>query len=129
MPALVCRALIAALCLPLAAFFGFVGWYKAFASLAELASHNAFTVHLPVWLGKALGWFEMAGGLTLLTGAITTRAHRAMQGFALALAVEQVGSSLIHWRYGETGMIGQNGLLIAMLLAVAWLARAKKVPA
>ncbi|WP_140420618.1 hypothetical protein [Novosphingobium sp. B 225] len=123
MPPAVCRALIAALCLPLAAFFGFVGWYKAFATLADLAAHNAFTIHLPVLLGKALGWFEMAGALVLVLGSIFGRLRRTQISFALALAAEQIVSSLIHWRHGELGMIGQNSLLIAALLAIALLGR------
>ncbi len=114
---------LALLALPLAAFFGFVGWYKAFATLAQLAQHNAFTVHLPVWLGKGLGWFEMAGALALVAGTVTRRAGRAQLGFALALAIEQIVSSLIHWRFGETSMLAQNGLLIAMLIAIVALER------
>lgn len=123
MPPAVCRALIAALCLPLAAFFGFVGWYKAFAPLAELAAHNAYTVHLPVLLGRALGWFEMAGALALALGLLLLRLILAQRMFALALAAEQIGSTWIHWHHGELGMIAQNSLLIAALATIYLLGR------
>lgn len=117
------RVLIALLALPLAAFFGFVGWYKAFAPLTELAQHNAFTAHLPVLLGKAFGWLEMAGALALVVGLVQAAARRWQILFALWLAFEQVVSSIIHLQHGEQAMLPQNGLLVVMLLAIAALAR------
>lgn len=104
----------------LAAFFAFVGYYKAFASLEELARHSAFTTYLPIILGKAFGWFEMTAAVVLLVGSLWNPARRAHAIAALLLAVEQVFSSWIHWVHGEMGMIGQNTVLIVVLLALAW---------
>ena len=118
--------LMAVLALPLAAFFGFVGYYKAFAPIEELARHSAFTVHLPVLLGKALGWLEMAGALALLSG-LAIRAARPVQGaFAWALAAEQVVSSIIHLQHDEAAMLPQNGVIIVMLVGIALLGREKR---
>jgi uncharacterized membrane protein YphA (DoxX/SURF4 family) len=118
--------LMAVLALPLAAFFGFVGYYKAFAPIEELARHSAFTVHLPVLLGKALGWLEMAGALALLAG-LAIRAARPVQGaFAWALAAEQVVSSIIHLQHDEAAMLPQNGVIIVMLVVIALLGREKR---
>jgi hypothetical protein len=38
------RIILAALSLPLAAFFAFVGWHKAFAPQAELIRHHSWTI-------------------------------------------------------------------------------------
>ncbi|WP_430388169.1 hypothetical protein [Blastomonas fulva] len=57
----------------LAAFFAFVGYHKAFAPLAELAQHRVWTLALPVWAGRVIGWSELllaAGLLGLIALAI-----------------------------------------------------------
>ena len=117
--------LMAVLVMPLAAFFGFVGWYTAFASLTELAQHSAFTVHVPVWLGKGLGWFEMAGAAALLTGLFLPAARRVQGWFAWGLAAEQVLSSILHLQHDEAAMLPQNGVIVIMLAGIALLGRQK----
>jgi uncharacterized membrane protein YphA (DoxX/SURF4 family) len=109
-----------ALCaLPMAAFLGFVGYYKAFAPLAELAKHNAFTVHLPELLGRLIGWLEMGCAAALLAGLIWRAAARWQIGAALLVAGEQVWSSVLHLQHGEGAMLRQNVVLIVLLLIVA----------
>jgi uncharacterized membrane protein YphA (DoxX/SURF4 family) len=125
MPSAVCRALIAALCLPLALFFAFVGWNKAFASLEDLALYGSWTVHLPVMLGRVVGWSEMLCAIALLAG-LSQRGFRVAQAAALALVANQLVAALVHMRNGETASLPQNGILIALLLGVALLTRFKK---
>jgi uncharacterized membrane protein YphA (DoxX/SURF4 family) len=109
----------AAAALPLAAFFGFVGFYKAFAPIAELARHSAFTVHLPEALGRSVGWVEMVCALALMAGLVWRRAAPAQVAAALFQAVMQGISSIIHVQHGEQHMLGQNAAIVALLLLVA----------
>lgn len=116
MPSAVCRALIAVLCTGLAAFFGFVGWNKAFAPLEDLARHHAWTVHLPEWLGRAVGWSELALALGLL--AILIGKRRIAHIAALLLIANQFAASAVHLAKTETAALPQNAVLIALLVLV-----------
>lgn len=118
MPSAVCRALIAALCVILSLFFAFVGWNKAFASLADLARYGSWTVHLPEWLGRIVGWSEMVLALGLIAGLLPGKRRLALIS-ALALVLNQIAAALVHLAQGETGALPQNGVLIVMLLLVA----------
>ena len=65
MPANLRRLAAAAVALPLAAFFAFVGWSKATAPLADLARYHAWTVYIPEPVGRLVGWSEVTGGAVL----------------------------------------------------------------
>ena len=105
------------LAVPLAAFFAFVGWNKAFAPLAELARHGAWTVHLPPWLGRAVGGSELACAALLL---VPGRLRRIA---ALVLVANQACAAAVHLAHGEVAALPQNALLLALLIALAWLGR------
>ena len=122
MPSAVCRALIAVLCLLLAAFFAFVGWNKAFASLADLARFGAWTVYLPEWAGRLVGWSEMALAAALLSTFVPSRRTIARWSAVLLIA-NQVVAALVHLTHAETAALPQNGVLIALLFAVFIFAR------
>jgi len=118
MPSAVCRALIAALCVLLALFFAFVGWNKAFASLADLARHGSWTIHLPTWLGRVVGWSEMLLALGLVAGL--SPARRAIAAIsALALVANQLVAAFVHFSHAEKAALPQNFVLILMLTLVA----------
>lgn len=118
MTSAVCRALIAVLCVLLAAFFAFVGWNKAFASLADLAKYGAWTVHLPEWAGRLVGWSEMALAAGLLA-VFVPRYRPVARWSALLLIGNQAVAALVHLNRGETAALPQNGVLIALLALVA----------
>ena len=113
----------AMLALLLAAFFGFVGWNKAFAPLAELARHGAWTVHLPEWLGRLVGWSELALAAALLAVPVRPSIARIA---ALALAANQIAAGLVHLARWETAALPQNAVLIVMLLALWGAARTQQ---
>lgn len=113
----------AMLALLLAAFFGFVGWNKAFAPLAELARHGAWTVHLPEWLGRLVGWSELALAAALLAVPVRPAIGRIA---ALALVANQIAAGLVHLARGETAALPQNAVLIVMLLALWGAARTQQ---
>jgi DoxX-like family len=102
----------------LAAFFGFVGWNKAFAPLAELARHGAWTVHLPEWLGRLIGWSEMAMAAALLA-ALAPRWRHLARIAAWLLIVNQLAAAAVHFSHGETAAMPQNAVLIAVLFILA----------
>lgn len=104
------------LSLPLAAFFAFVGWNKAFASLADLAKYGAWTVHLPEPVGRGVGWSEMACAIALLV-------PRARPIAALLLIANQLAAAAVHLAHGETGALPQNAVLILLLASIAFFAR------
>ena len=118
----VCRALIAVLCIALAAFFGFVGWNKAFAPLQDLARYHAWTVHLPEGLGRAVGWSEIALALGLLCFLIP-KLRRHARTAALLLIANQLAAALVHLSRGEAFALPQNAVLIALLLLVVFQTR------
>lgn len=111
------------LALLLAAFFGFVGWNKAFAPLAELARHGAWTVHLPEGLGRLVGWSELALAAALLAVPVRPSIARIA---ALALVLNQIAAALVHGALGETAALPQNAVLIVMLLALWGAAREQR---
>ncbi|UVO53094.1 DoxX family protein [Sphingomonas sp. SUN039] len=109
--------LCAVLALPLAAFFAFVGWHKAFSPLAELVKHGAYTVHLPEWLGRIAGVTEMLCALALLAG-IVPRWRVAAKWGAVYVFVSQIVAGTIHILYGETHSLPANGQRMAMAAAL-----------
>lgn len=118
------NGLTALLALLLAAFFGFVGWNKAFAALADLARYHAWTIYLPETLGRLVGWSEMVLAAGLLF-ALAPKQQRLGQISALVLVVNQFVAALIHLAHGESGALPQNAVLIAMLLGLFGLTRTR----
>lgn len=116
------RLTMAVLAVPVAAFFGFVGWHKAFAPLAELARHHAWTVFLPAWAGRLVGWSELAMAAGLLA-ALAPRGAQVVTASALLLLANQLVAAAVHLAHGEAGALPQNLGLIAALAVIALLAR------
>ncbi|MFM5925130.1 MAG: DoxX family protein [Novosphingobium sp.] len=106
----------------LALFFAFVGWNKAFAPLEDLAHYHAWTVYLPEWLGRLIGWSEMALAALLL--AVLVPGQRRWTAIAaLALIANQLVAAAVHALHAETGALPQNGGLIALLGLIAYQTR------
>jgi hypothetical protein len=117
------RAGAATLAVLLAAFFCFVGWNKAFATLADLTRYGAWTVWLPEWLGRLVGWSEMACAVALL-GVLVPGRERIARAAAAILAANQVVAGAMHLVHAEFGALPQNAVLSALLLGIV-LAAAK----
>lgn len=111
--------------LPLAAFFGFVGWYKAFAPVPDLLAHHAWTAHVPWWIGRPMGWIEMFGAAALVAG-LAARAWPATRIAAAVLAASQIVSAWVHVHNNEADALGQNLFLFVALGLIAFAARAAK---
>ncbi|MDQ4419288.1 DoxX family protein [Sphingobium sp. DEHP117] len=114
------RIILAILSLPLALFFAFVGWHKVFSPLAELARHHSWTIWLPEWLGKLVGWSEMACAFALLLGQFP-RWYAVTRGAAVGLIANQTVAAAFHLTHGEANSLPQNAVLALMLAMVALL--------
>ena len=102
----------------LAAFFAFVGYNKAFASLADLTRYGAWTIWLPEIFGRLVGWTEMLCAAGLLCIFWRRVCHLARIA-AIALVLNQLIAAAVHASHGETGALPQNAVLIALLALVA----------
>lgn len=113
---------VALLAVLLAAFFAFVGYHKAFSPLAELAQHRVWTLALPDWAGRIVGWSELLCATLLLGyGAAATRSWAAAA--ALALIANQFVAAAVHAFRGEADALPQNAILVGLLALVVLAAR------
>jgi len=109
--------------LPLAAFFGFVGYMKTFASLTTLAQHRAWTTALPEWLGRAIGISELLCAIGLIA-ALSLRGRLVWAPWlALVLVINQIAAAAVHANRGELDALPQNAVLIALLMLCGTAAR------
>jgi hypothetical protein len=115
------RAAAAVLAIPLTAFFCFVGWNKAFATLAALARYGAWTVWLPESLGRLVGWSEMACAIALLAVLVRGRERLASVAAAILIANQAVAAAM-HFTHGELRALPQNAVLVGLLLGVIFAA-------
>jgi uncharacterized membrane protein YphA (DoxX/SURF4 family) len=106
----------------LTAFFGFVGFMKAFAPLPELAVHRAWVVGLPAALLRTVGWSEMLCAAALIAGIAARPKWAAVA--ALVLIANQIVALTVHFARGEHAALPQNFVLIALLTVVLIGARA-----
>ena len=119
-------AVAAIIAVLLAAFFAFVGYNKAFASLADLARYGSWTIRLPEIAGRLVGWSEMLCAAGLLCLFTVSYRHLARVA-AFILIVNQLAAAVVHASHGETGALPQNVVLIALLALVAALLPSTKV--
>ena len=115
------RALVSTIAVLLAAFFLFVGWNKAFAALAALARYGAWTVWIPAWLGRLVGWSEMACAVALLA-TLVPGWERIARAAAVILVANQLVAAAMHFAHAEPGALPQNAVLVALLVGVAFAA-------
>ena len=125
MPALVRLALIVALTVPLAAFHAFVGWHKAFSPHAQLVLHKAWTAHLPVPLGKAVGLLELVLTVLLLAALLRPRLARLGVWACAAFVAMEAVSLLTHQITRDGAPALQNVVTIALTAFLGWLFRSR----
>ena len=110
----------------LAAFFGFVGYSKAFASLSDLERYGAWTIHLTDFAGRVVGWSEMIGA-ALLIASVTVPRMRPLAGpVAIYFIANQLAAAAVHAVHGEPGALPQNAVIMAAFIAIALVMRGRK---
>ncbi len=112
---------MAALTLLLGAFHGFVGWHKAFSTHEELVQHAAWTMHLPMWLGKLVGWVEMVVTAAVLLALFRPRLARVGLWSCLAFIVMELAAAATHYVTQDGGSLVQNAVTISLTAVLAWL--------
>jgi len=113
--------LLAALTLLLSAFHGFVGWHKAFSSHEELVRHSAWTMHLPVWLGKLVGWTEMILTAALLVALVRPKLARIGVWVCILFVLMELISAATHYVTQDGGSLAQNAMAVTLTGLLAWL--------
>ena len=113
--------LLVALTLLLGAFHGFVGWHKAFSSHEELVQHAAWTMHLPMWLGKFVGWTEMVVTAALLVALVVPQLARVGFWACLAFIAMELAATVTHYVTQDGGSLVQNAVTISLTALLAWL--------
>ncbi|RIV87748.1 DoxX family protein [Aurantiacibacter zhengii] len=105
----------------------FVGWNKAFAPLDILARHSAWTIHLPVWLGRTIGWLELFAAAVLFAGLIIPKLARFGMFAAIWITLNHVAAAIVHIIFAEWHTLPQSAVVITlcvvMVLLFARLAR------
>lgn len=101
----------------LAAFFCFVGYWKALGPAAALVEHKAWVAGFPLFFARAVGWSEIALALLLLATA-WPRLRKAAHWAAPLLVVNQLVAGLVHISRRELDALPQNAVLLALLVLV-----------
>lgn len=112
---------LAVLAVALGGFSLFVGYNKALAPMEVLREHSAWTIHLPVLLGRAVGWAELLAASLLLGGLIFRPLARAGFWSALWITANHVAAAGFHIAHGETHTYGQSAVTITLCLVMCWL--------
>ena len=104
----------------MATFFGFVGFMKAFAPMADLETWHAWVARLSPVLARGVGWSEMLCAVGLLLPGLMRRRQRLIALSALILLVNQIIAIGFHAQRGELSHALLQNLILIALLAVVW---------
>ena len=114
-------AALAALVVPIGAFSLFVGWNKAFAPIEVLAQHSAWTYHLPVWLGRSIGWLELIAAVILFAGLLVPKFARAGMFAAIWITLNHIAAAIVHIVFAEWHTLTQSAIVIGLCLLMVLL--------
>jgi DoxX-like family len=104
-------------CLVMAAFFGFVGYWKALGPIEALTEHHAWVAGGPAWFARAVGWSELVCAAALV-GSSIAGLHRYVFWTALALIANQLVALAVHVSRSEAAAAGPQNLVIIALLGL-----------
>lgn len=110
------RVLAIVASLLLAAFFAFFGYFKSFAPIAVLAQHHAWTTALPEWLGRIVGFTELASAAALVAGIALPGMRGPARVAAAYLLLNQGAAACVHLARSEGAALPQNGAIAAIAL-------------
>lgn len=111
------------LALAIAGFSLFVGYNKALAPLAVLTQHSAWTIHLPVLLGRALGWLELLAATTLILSLAIPRLARAGLWAAIWITLNHSVAAVVHVQAKEWHALPQSAVVIPLCLILVALCK------
>jgi hypothetical protein len=106
-----------------AAFFAFVGYWKALGPYAALAEHHAWVAGFPAWFARGVGWSEVLCSVALILPVARFRGFCPAAWAATVLVLNQAVAMAVHVARNETAAVPQNLVIIALLGALLWLLR------
>ncbi|QZH73895.1 MAG: DoxX family protein [Erythrobacter sp.] len=115
--------LLALLVLAVGGFSLFVGYHKAFSPIEILAQNSAWTVHLPVWLGRMVGVLEVLAASVMLLGLALRPLARIGYFAAIWITLNHVAAALIHATHDEAHALPANAVYLALCGLIVWLYR------
>ncbi len=107
-------AALALLVVPIGAFSLFVGWNKALAPLPVLAEHSAWTIHLPVFVGRAIGWLELLAAAIFFIALVLARLSRIGMYAALWITLNNIVAAIVHVIFAEWHTLPQSAVVITL---------------
>ncbi len=114
---------LALLVLLLGGFSLFVGYNKALAPLEVLREHSAWTYHLPVWLGRLIGWVEIVAAAVLILGLFVPALRRAGVISAIWIAINHAVAAAVHVIFEEWHTLTQSAVVITLCIIMVALYR------
>ena len=112
---------LAALVIPIGGFSIFVGWNKANAPIEILAEHSAWTYHLPVWLGRTVGWMELVAAAVLFAGLLIPKFSRAGMFAAIWITLNHIVAAIVHIIFAEWHTLTQSAIVITLCVIMVLL--------
>jgi hypothetical protein len=100
-----------------AAFFAFVGYWKALGPIDALAEHHAWVSGMPSWFARGVGWSELACAAALFASTLG-KVQSLAYGATIVLIVNQIVAFGVHFARGEAAAGPQNLVAIALLAYV-----------
>jgi hypothetical protein len=101
----------------LAAFFAFVGYWKAFGPIEALAEHHARVTGFPNWFTRVVGWSELACAVGLMT-PVSGKLRPVIIWVAGALFINQVVAMSVQVGRGDAAEAEPQNLVLLSLLSI-----------
>lgn len=102
----------------LAAFFVFVGYWKAVGPYAALAEHRAWVAGMPECAARGVGWSEIICATALLVPSFA-RTRSVAFWAAVILLINQCIALAVHVARGEAAQAAPQNLILCTLLLFA----------
>lgn len=116
-------AVLAVIVIVLGGFSLFVGYNKALSPLEVLREHSAWTYHLPVLLGRAIGWVEIAAAAVLILG-LGMRPLRPWGVWAAVwITFNHAIAAVVHVIFEEWHTLTQSAVVLVLCGVMIWLYR------
>lgn len=116
-------AVLALIVIVLGGFSLFVGYNKALSPLEVLREHSAWTYHLPVLLGRAIGWVEIVAAAVLILGLGLRPLRPWGVWAAIWITLNHAVATVVHVIFEEWHTLTQSAVVLVLCGIMIWLYR------
>lgn len=116
-------AFLAVIVVVLGGFSLFVGYNKALSPLEVLREHSAWTYHLPVLLGRLIGWVEIVAAVVLILGLGVSHLRRWGVWAAVWITLNHAVAAVVHVMFKEWHTLTQSAVVLVLCCAMIALYR------